>query len=207
MISAEDLLACMRQRRSIRRFRPEPPPGRVIAQVLEAARWAPSNHNRQAFRILVLEDPAEIAALAARVRAGLDEKLRALPASLAAMGRLADEAAWFAAAPVLLLVLHKRPPRVAERLLDGVPNPNLVSGEPLSAAMAVQNLLLMTGTLGLGACVLTAPLVVPEAMAAVPGLPPGYDATCLVALGYPAEAPAAPPRKPLDQLVDFRREP
>lgn len=206
MIDAEQLLRCMRERRSIRRFRREPPPREIIARVLEAGRWAPSNHNRQAFRILILDDPVEIAALAARVRAALTRKLAALPDSLVALRELEAEGTWFASAPVLCLVLHKRLPNAAAHFLRDLPNASLVSGEPLSAAMAVQNILLVASAMGLGTCVLTAPLVVPETIATFPGLPPGYEATCLIALGYPAETPEAPRRKPLDALVSFRSE-
>jgi nitroreductase len=116
---------------------------------------------------------------------------------------LVEHAAFFGQAPLLVAALHKRPAAFAAAFLAGLEHPELVSGEPLSVAMAVQNLLLAAPTLGLGACVLTAPLAVPEALRGTLEVPPGFDITCLVAVGYPAESPEPPRRKSLEHLVEF----
>jgi nitroreductase len=89
-------------------------------------------------------------------------------------------ATFFSNAPVLLVVSHKQPVSVSVPLLAGLKNPELVSGETLSVAMAVQNLLLAALTLGLGTCVLTGPLLVQDALSKVLGLPACHDLTCLV---------------------------
>ena len=44
----------IRGRRSVRAFRPEPLSRAQIEAVLEAARWAPSAHNRQPWRFVVV---------------------------------------------------------------------------------------------------------------------------------------------------------
>ena len=108
---------------------------------------------------------------------------------------------------MLLVVLHKRPVNVTASLLAGLKTPELISGEPLSVAMAVQNLLLAAQALGLGACVLTGPLLVPEVFAAELSLPVGHEINCLVALGHPAETPPPPRRKTLEQIVEFASHP
>ena len=93
----------------------------------------------------------------------MSEKLKSLPEAAAAYaGEFMHYATFFAGAPVLLVVLHKRPVSVSAPVLAGLKNPELVSGEPLSVAMAVQNLLLAAQALGLGTCVLTGPLLVQE---------------------------------------------
>ena len=107
---------------------------------------------------------------------------------------------------MLLVVLHKRPISLSHSLLKDSSQPELVSGEPLSAAMAVQNLLLAAHALGLGSCVLTAPLIVQEAVLGDLNLPAGYDVTCLVALGYPGESPPQPRRKSIEQIMEFRKD-
>ncbi len=204
----EDLLALMRSRRSVRRFTGETPPREVVETLIEAARWAPSNHNRQGLRFIVFLDREEIARLARDVRSSLLDKVKAGPALLSSLGdEFVENASWFGDAPVLILVLHKRPVAVGRSLLEGTSSPPLVSGEPLSAAMAVENMLLMARALGLGACVLTAPLLAREVVEGIPDLPPGHEATCFVAVGYAAEDPAAPRRKPIQQLVEFRKRP
>jgi coenzyme F420-0:L-glutamate ligase / coenzyme F420-1:gamma-L-glutamate ligase len=203
----ETLLKVIRERRSIRRFSDHAVSRGQIEQLIEAARWAPSNHNRQPWRFLVLDDGGQIQALARAVAHGLAPRLKTLPAVAASFAAEFEHyATFFAGAPVLLIVLHRQPVSFAAELLQGVANASLVSGEPLSVAMAVQNLLLAAHALGLGACVLTAPMAAQPALNAALTLPAGYDITCFVAVGYPNESPPAPRRKSLEQIVEFNHD-
>ncbi|HEX9046159.1 MAG TPA: nitroreductase family protein [Verrucomicrobiae bacterium] len=205
MSDYDQLLKLIRARRSIRRFSGRPVSREDVGRLLEAARWAPSNHNRQPWKFLVIEDPRQIRQLADTVSQGVSEKTKSLPAMAAEyISPLKQYATFFANAPVLLVVLHKHPVSVAAPVLAGLKNPDLISGEPLSVAMAVQNLLLAAHSLRLGACVLTGPLLAQEALAGALDLPAGHDLTCLVALGHPAESPAPPRRKTIEQIADFR---
>jgi coenzyme F420-0:L-glutamate ligase / coenzyme F420-1:gamma-L-glutamate ligase len=208
MISYELLLELLKSRRSIRRFAPRAVSREQIDRLVEAARWAPSNHNRQPWRFLILEQPPQIQALARNVGQCLAAKVSILPTVASAYAaELVHYATFFAQAPVLILALHKRPVSVSAPLLEGLANPALVSGEPLSVAMAVQNLLLAAHALGLGTCVMTGPLLVPEALAGAVLLPPGFELTCLVAVGYPDESPNPPRRKSLEQFLDYGHDP
>lgn len=200
----DEVLLLMKSRRSVRRFADQPVSRDDLERLLEAARWAPSNHNRQPWRFLVLDDRERIRGLAKAVGQALGAKLQALPSLASAYaGDLAHYATLFAQAPVVIVALHKQPVSVARALLEGLPHPGLVSGEPLSVAMAVQNLLLAAQALDLGACVMTAPLLVPEAVARALRLPAGHDLTCFIALGYPAESPEPPRRKKLEQCCEY----
>jgi nitroreductase len=204
----ENLLSIIRARRSIRRFTDAPVSREDLLRLMEAARWAPSNHNRQPWRFIVLEDKSRIATLAEAVGRALPEKLKALPPTASAYSaELLHYATFFASAPVLIAALHKEPASFSAALLGGTRNPELTSGEPLSVAMAVQNLLLAAHALGLGACVLTGPLLVQEALAGVLALPPVHHLTCLIAVGHPAESPPPPRRKTVEQIVEFRDTP
>ena len=150
MSDYDRLLELMRSRRSIRRFSDRAITREDIGRLIEAARWAPSNHNRQPWRFLVIEDKQQLNELADAVRRGLSGKLRSLPEGAAAYIReLMHYATFFSNAPVLLLVLHKQPVSVSAPLLAELKHPELVSGEPLSVAMAVQNLLLAARAWGL----------------------------------------------------------
>src|SRR5262245_6625179 len=51
-----DLQNFLRTRRSIRRFKPDPVPDSVIQTILTTATFAPSAHNRQPWRFVVLTD-------------------------------------------------------------------------------------------------------------------------------------------------------
>jgi nitroreductase len=55
-ISPQALLALLKGRRSIRRYRPDPVPDEMIEQLLEAGRWAPSASNRQPWTFIVIQD-------------------------------------------------------------------------------------------------------------------------------------------------------
>ncbi|HNQ90111.1 MAG TPA: nitroreductase family protein [Verrucomicrobiota bacterium] len=208
MSDYEHLLELVRSRRSIRRFSGRAVDRDDLARLFEAARWAPSNHNRQPWRFLVIEDPARITRLAEAVRQHLEPMLKSLPEAAAAhAAAFTSYATCFSGAPVLLVVLHQQPIRITASLLAGLRNPDLISGEPLSVAMAVQNLLLAARALELGTCVLTGPLLVREVFAAELTLPAGHELNCLVALGYPAETPPPPRRKTLEHIVEFASRP
>jgi nitroreductase len=56
--SPEETLALLKERRSIRRYKPDPVPDEMLAQVLEAGRWAPSASNRQPWVFVVVRDEA-----------------------------------------------------------------------------------------------------------------------------------------------------
>lgn len=200
----EDFIALAQSRRSVRKFSERPVSRADLFRVLDAARWAPSNHNRQPWRFLVIEDRIKITKLAQQVEAELDEKLKSLPAVASGyVGEFTQHATFFSSASVLILALHKLPVSFAGALLQNVARPELVSGEPLSTAMAVQNLLLAARCIGLGTCVLTAPLIAQNAINCVFGPPAGYASTCLIALGYADEDPVPPRRKSIEQIAQF----
>jgi nitroreductase len=203
MIDYEQLLELIRTRRSVRSFEDRPVDRDDLNRMLEAARWAPSNHNRQPWKFMVIEDRARIRELAEVVREGAERKLEALPEVAAAHAAgLVRHATFFEAAPVVIVVLHKQPIAAAASLWEGLPRPELVSGEPLSAAMAMQNLLLAAHALGLGACVMTAPLLA-ENLTGELRVPPGLVITGLIAVGHPAGVSQAPRRKALEHIAEF----
>ena len=55
-MSPEAVMALLKGRRSIRRYRPDPVPDEMVEQLLEAGRWAPSASNRQPWAFIVVRD-------------------------------------------------------------------------------------------------------------------------------------------------------
>ena len=199
------LMELLQTRRSIRRFAARPVERERVERLVEAARWAPSNHNRQAWRFVALDNPAALAELASAVRAELEPRMAALPALAAEYAAsLVEHAVFFEHAPCLIVALHKRSMAVSAALLAGLAEPSLVSGEPISTALAVGHLLLAAHAEGLGACIMTAPLLAEQAIAVHLKLPRGYHPTCAVALGWPAETPEPPARKPVREILEWR---
>lgn len=200
----ESFLRSAGSRRSVRRFTDRKLAHGQIEQLIEAACWAPSNHNRQGWKFIVFEDAEEIRMLAEKSRKAVKESLVQAPRLAAAQ---TDEFVHFAGAfdqaPAVILVMHKKSPAMGKSMLKSATS-ELASGEALSAAMACQNLLLAAHAMGLGACVMTAPLLAGELWKSLDYLPVGFVPTCLIALGYAAEMPVAPKRKKLEHVVEYR---
>ena len=55
--SPEATLTLLKERRSIRVYKPDPVPAEMLEQILEAGRWAPSASNRQPWAFVVVQDP------------------------------------------------------------------------------------------------------------------------------------------------------
>ncbi len=53
----EDYIEFLKSRRSIRVFKPEPVPEDLLLKVLDTARYAPSAHNSQPWRFIIVDDP------------------------------------------------------------------------------------------------------------------------------------------------------
>jgi F420 biosynthesis protein FbiB-like protein len=199
-VQTADLQRLIMSRRSVRRYTARPVPAEVIERLLTAAIWAPSAHNRQPWRFVVMtQDDTK-----ARLAAAMSSQLRA--------DRLADgdppeavdadaarSQARVSAAPVVILASLT----LAE--MDAYPDDRRAQAEYLmavqSVALAVQNLLLAAQAEGLGACWMCAPLFCPEAVAVALDLPAGWQPQALVTLGYPGSAGKPPHRRPLAESV------
>ena len=181
-----DHLELIRSRRSIRRYTGDPVPGKLVEQLLTAATWAPSAHNRQPWRFAILEDGATKARLAAAMGERLRRDLAADGLDAAAIERDAGRAyGRISGAPLLILL------SLTLADMDDYPDARRRGHEMTmavqSAAMAGQNLLLAAHALGLGACWLCAPLFCPDVVSATLALPPDWQPQGLITVGYPAE--------------------
>ena len=199
---AHPVLTALRTRRSLRRYHPELPSQALLEQVLVAAIQAPSAHNRQPWRFVVLRDAEQKAGLARAMGAQLRSDLQAdgMPAVLIE----ADAQRSFArmtGAPVLVLLC------LSMQDMDDYPDAGRSRAEYLMAvqgtAMAGQNLLLAAHALGLGACWMCAPLFCPQVVARELALPSDWQPQGLVTLGWPAQSRNRG-RRPLAELVLWR---
>lgn len=204
------LYDAMRTTRAVRRLRPDPIPDAVLRRVLEAATFAPSGGNRQAWRIIVVRDAALKEELAKRQRkywsayaaAGratsnaLPEKSRERTLkALAAGDYLAEH---FHELPAVLVVcFDPRGVMITDAALGRV---SVVGGA--SIYPAVQNLLLACRAEGLG-CVLTTLLCAAEAeIRPLLALPEPWATAAYVPIGYPVGRGHGPlSRKPVEEMV------
>ena len=200
----ESFLSLAESRRSIRKYTSQKISHEIIEQLIEAASWAPSNHNRQGWKFIVFEDRNEIHTLA-------DETRKFITKSLEDSHKLITEQAKeltfysgaFDHAPAFILVMHKKSPAIGKFIMPCAAS-KLASGEAISTAMACQNLILAAHSLGLGTCVMTAPLLAGEVWKSLENLPLGFEPTCLITIGYPAEKPQRPRRKRIENIIEYR---
>jgi F420 biosynthesis protein FbiB-like protein len=195
-------LEFIRGRRSVRRYEARPVPRETVEQLLTAAIWAPSAHNRQPWRFVVIETDATKHRLATAMGERLRRDLAAdgLPAE-AIERDAARSHTRIAGAPLLILVCLT----LAD--MDAYPDERRRQNEATmaaqSAAMAGQNLLLAAHALGLGACWLCAPLFCPDVVRETLTLPDDWQPQGLVTAGYPAETKEKT-RAPLETRVFFK---
>jgi F420 biosynthesis protein FbiB-like protein len=178
-------------------------PRETVERVLEAARWAPSAHNRQPWRFVVIQTSlvkrtlAE--AMAARLRA---DRLADGDPPEAVEQDVARSQARLRNAPVLILLCLT----MAE--MDDYPDRRRKKAEFVmgvqSVALAAQNLLLAAHAEGLGACWLCAPLFCPEAVRAALELPRDWEPQGLITLGHPANGSKPATRRALEDSVVWR---
>jgi F420 biosynthesis protein FbiB-like protein len=190
----------MRERRSIRRYRAEPLPPGLIERLLDAARLAPSAHNRQPWRFALLQHAERkerlAAAMGARLRADRTadgDDTEAIEADVA------RSHARIASAPAVIVA------SLTLADMDTYPDPRRAGAERLmavqSTAMAVQNLLLLAHAEGLGACWMCAPLFCPDTVKTALALPADWEPQALVTLGYPAAPGHRRERRAIAEIV------
>jgi len=199
MVSEHALLALIHGRRSIRRYLDRPVPRETLGRMLEAARWAPSAHNRQPWRFAVLEDATRRASLAAAMGERFRADLLADGLSMEAVDRQVRRSyERIAHAPVVIVFF------VSLVDMDQYPDPARQESERVmaiqSVALAAQNLLLQAHAEGLGACWMCAPLFCPDVVRAELDLPDDWIAQGLLTIGFPAET-RQKDREPLETRV------
>jgi nitroreductase len=200
----------IRERRSIRKYKSDPLPQEWIDTVLQCAHWAPSPSNSQPVRYIRIDDPDRRNTLR---RAFIDGHERFMVKHKAAGGsaRLRNwinaykrYAEFMYEAPVLLAVgVTTETPGFAGRLVEA----GLLERDrrrstdlDMTVGLAVSGLMLKAQALGVGSCILTAPLVFIDAPERLLGLD-AIRINCFVTLGLADETPSPTRRKPLNQVV------
>jgi nitroreductase len=172
-------------RRSIRRFLPTPVEPEKLRACLEAARIAPSAHNVQPWRFIVVDDPA------------LKERLAA-----AAFSGFYSGSKFAAQAPVILVLVAK-PGRATARLgsrIQGVPYYLIDMG------IAGEHIVLQAEELGLATCWMG--WFSYRRARKVLGIPKGFKLVAMMPLGYAASRPRRePPRRAYEEIVGFNKVP
>lgn len=206
----ELLMQIVRERRSIRRFKPEVPEKELLLKMLEAARYAPSATNLQPWKFFVVTKPQ----VKDRMAGVVSDKLSSLNA--ANLSRAMGESEkvkefgreyflFFRSAPAVIATFFKPYPVAAslgyESNSDSAEKMRMLGIE--SASAAVQNMLLAAHSLGLGGCWLDGPLVARTELEELLNVDEPWRLMCLVAVGYPENIPSPVRRKKLALISRF----
>jgi nitroreductase len=176
------VLECIKNRRSIRRFTDQVIPDNILKELLEAVQWAPSWANTQCWEVIVVKDPA--------LKQQLSEKIPQNNPS--AQGVIQD--------PVVLVFCARKGVAGYKK---GVQTTNKGDWYLFDVGIACQNLCLAAHEKGLGTVHIGN--IDHLAIDKLLGLPDGVESVEIIPVGYPAKASIAPPRKPLEEFVFAER--
>ena len=180
-----DLFEAIRQRRSVRRYRPDPVRREDILSILDAANRAPSAMNRRQWEFIIVTGK-KIGEMGESFRRIIEEYTKNWETSRMKGSPLSREdfirfAATYGGAPVVIVVLT-----------DTAQTEDFRRANLESASAAMENLLLAATALGLGTCWMTGPLQDELSLRRILEIPTGKEIVAITPLGYPAEMPDAP---------------
>ena len=173
---------CIKGRRSIRAFAQEPISHELIADIVETASYAPSWKHTQIVRYIAVEGE-------------LKDKIAACTSAYARNGEI------IAAAPMVIVVTIIKGRSGFER--DGSFSTHRGEGwQMFDAGVASEAFCLAAYEKGLGTVIMG--IFDDDKVAALLDIPEGRDVVALIPVGFPAEAPVAPRRKPVEEMVIFK---
>jgi nitroreductase len=180
------VLETIRLRRSVRRYQRQEVPRQLLERILEAANQAPSAHNKQAWKFVVIGGVAR-----ERLAEAISAQSVRFPRTLRVLLRLASQIVL--SAPEVIAIFT-----TGELLREGGEGGDQAADffrlmEIQSSAAAVQNLMLAASSLGLGTVWLGAVCLIRDEIQNLLGQE--GDLMALVPVGYPAGPPGGSPRK------------
>lgn len=178
-----ETLQCIETRRSIRKFKEQQVPHEIMQAIVAAAAFAPSWKNTQVTRYIVVENA----------------ELKAKIAEEATLG-FAHNKGIIEGAPALVVVTMVHGRSGFER--DGSYTTSKEDRwEVFDAGLATQTFSLAAHDKGLGSVILG--IFDEDKVAELISLDAGQKVAALVAVGFADEAPEAPKRKAVEDLVKF----
>jgi coenzyme F420-0:L-glutamate ligase / coenzyme F420-1:gamma-L-glutamate ligase len=200
------VIDAIQKRRSVRQYLPHDVPSELVLEVLAAAGWAPSAHNSQPWRFIVISEPAVKRKLASAMADAWAADL-AKDGSTVDSDKRQERVERFAEAPALILGC------LTMEGLRNFPDAERQSCERdlavQSFGAAMQNLLLVAYTQKLASCWFCAPAFCKQTVREVLKIPDNIEPQAFVILGYCGESPQAPPKKRLAEycFVDLWGKP
>ncbi|XEC97695.1 nitroreductase family protein [Paenibacillus tarimensis] len=202
----------MHERRSVRKYKDQAVPAELIRELIDCARYAPSDTNSQTWEFIAVVNRGKIKTIeemtweqlhlraAEAEKNGLSKEARLLVKSFG------PYATAFSDAPALIICLATPyQSKFRDRIFDPI---KLVDEEVWreegikSSCLASQNLMLAAHSLGLATCPMTGPVLLAEPqLKQYLNIEESRQINMVIALGYPAEIPGKLPRKDIDEIL------
>lgn len=192
----------LRSRRSVRRFLSQSVDPEILNHILKTATRAPSAHNRQPWRFLVLTTGRSKITLAEEMGSDFRRDLLNDGVDPDVVEKLVSRSRnRILEAPVVIILCldidagdsYPDPARQQAELIMGVQGVAMAGGTMLLAAHAE----------GLGGVWVCAPLFAQETVQRAFDLPENWHPQGMLLLGYPAEIPEPRERKPLEEVTFY----
>ena len=192
----------LRSRRSIRRFKPDPVPDSVIRDILYTATFAPSAHNRQPWRFIVLTELAAknhlFESMAEEFQRDLERDNLPTEEITKRVNRSRER---ITSAPVVVMLC------LDMTEMDTYPDARRNQAEHLiatqSAANAGMQLLLAAHAEGLGGVWVCSPVFAQEVVRNALNISTTWEPQAMFLLGYADENPQLRERKQIEDVVKF----
>lgn len=180
-----DFMKCVKERRSIRNFKPEEVSDTLLKEVVEAASWAPSWKNSQSVRYMAITDTGLKTKIAEDCVMNFEHNKNII-----------------LKAPMLVLITTVSSRSGYER--DGSFSTSKgTHWESFDAGIAAQTFCLAAHEKGLGTVIMG--LYDEDKVIAAAGVPEEQKVSAMVAVGFPDEAPEMPKRKSVDELLTINK--
>ena len=203
----KELLTIIKERRSIREFTEAKIDDEDIKILIDAARYAPSNSNRQAWKFIILKNDKIKSEIAKAVK-GKTEKIKQNIINKEFLDMFGDYTKYFlvfSRAPIVIIVLYKTGLSIVGHVLSGVDEGagiRKVESELISVSMAIQNLLLAAHAMGLGACCMTSPLIAYTEIKKILDIRPPFEIAALIPIGKYEIQPEPVTKKKIDRIIE-----
>jgi nitroreductase len=179
-----DLMEAIKERRSIRKYKPEPVSEEILQKLFEAVKWSPSWANTQCWEVILVRE--------SNMKSELANTLTPTNPARSSI----------AGAPLVVVLCGKKGISGFEKGEAAT-----VKGDWLmfDTGIAMQNLCLAAHALGLGTVVVG--LFDHKKAEETLGLPQNVEMVAMTPLGYPAVQRSAPKRKEVSEFVFSERYP
>ncbi|MDF2961517.1 MAG: nitroreductase [Paenibacillus sp.] len=208
----DDFKRVIMERRSIRRFTEEDVTLQDIHELIDCARYAPSDTNSQTWQFIAVVNREKIKEIEQMTWDQLHKKAsEAEERGLSREARLLVKsfgpyATAFSDAPVLIICLATPyTSKFRDKIFDPVElvDPSVWDEEGIkSSCLAAQNLMLAAHAKGLATCPMTGPvLLAADQLRTYLDIPEECQINMVISLGHPAEQPGKLPRKEVAEIL------